>query len=135
MRACGEMSPLVGDLAPPISVVDVGRYIGLSAAFFAHTYPEAMIIAIEPDARNYELLMLNTTRFPNLHAVRAAVWKASGTISHTDPGFELHRNEDVLVVRADSQLIPVQPRQPGQSGRSELRRFCPCLTRFLRIWR
>jgi FkbM family methyltransferase len=71
----------------PSVVVDVGGYIGLSAAFFAHTYPEAMIIVVEPDARNYELLMLNTTRFPNVHAVRAAVWNESGTISLTDPGF------------------------------------------------
>ena len=47
--------------------------------FFAHTYPEATIVAIEPDARNYQLLMLNTARFPNVHAVRAAVWKESGT--------------------------------------------------------
>jgi FkbM family methyltransferase len=70
----------------PSVIVDVGGYIGLSAAFFAHTYPEATIIAIEPDARNYELLMLNTMRFPNVHAVRAAVWKESGTISLTDPG-------------------------------------------------
>ena len=70
----------------PSVIVDVGGYIGLSAAFFAHTYPEAMIIAIKPDARNYELLMLNTARFPNVHAVRAAVWKESGTISLTDPG-------------------------------------------------
>ena len=72
---------------PPSVIVDVGGYTGLSAAFFAHTYPEAMIIAIEPDARNYELLMLNTARFPNVHAVCAAVWKESGTISLTDPGF------------------------------------------------
>jgi FkbM family methyltransferase len=70
----------------PSVIVDVGGYIGLSAAFFAHTYPEAMIIVIEPDARNYELLMLNTRRFPNVHAVRAAVWKESGTISLSDPG-------------------------------------------------
>jgi FkbM family methyltransferase len=70
----------------PSVIVDVGGYIGLSAAFFAHTYPEAMIIAIEPDARNYELLMHNTARFPNVHAVHAAVWKESGTISLTDPG-------------------------------------------------
>src|ERR1700735_389142 len=31
-----------------------------------------IFIDLEPDARNYELLMLNTTRFPNVHAVRAA---------------------------------------------------------------
>lgn len=71
---------------PPKVIVDVGGYTGLSAAFFAHKYPEATIIAIEPDARNYQLLMLNTMRFPNVHAVRAAVWKESGTIALTDPG-------------------------------------------------
>jgi FkbM family methyltransferase len=71
---------------PPSVIIDVGGYIGLSAAFFAHRYPEAMIIAIEPDAANYDLLVLNTARFPNVHAVRAAVWKESGTISLTDPG-------------------------------------------------
>ena len=71
---------------PPSVIVDVGGNIGLSAAFFARTYPEATIITIEPDAQNYELLLLNTTRFPNVHAVRAAVWKESGNIALTDPG-------------------------------------------------
>jgi FkbM family methyltransferase len=71
----------------PRVIVDVGGYTGMSAAFFAYTYPEATVIAIEPDAQNYELLLLNTARFPNVHTVRAAVWKESGTISLTDPGF------------------------------------------------
>jgi FkbM family methyltransferase len=71
---------------PPSVIVDVGGYTGLSAAFFAHTYPEATIIAIEPDVRNYQLLTLNTARFSNVRAVRAAVWKESGTIALTDPG-------------------------------------------------
>lgn len=70
----------------PGVIVDVGGYIGLSAAFFAHKYPQARIIAIEPDANNFELLKLNTSHFPNVHPVRAAVWRESGTISLTDPG-------------------------------------------------
>lgn len=72
--------------ASPKVIVDVGGYTGLSTAFFAHTYPDAMIIAVEPDAQNFELLMLNTTQFPNVHCMHAAVWKESGTISVTDPG-------------------------------------------------
>jgi FkbM family methyltransferase len=72
--------------SPPRVILDVGGYTGLSAAFFAHTYPEAKIIAIEPDARNYEMLLQNTAQFPNVSAVRAAVWKEGGTISLTDPG-------------------------------------------------
>lgn len=72
--------------APPRVIVDVGGYTGLSAAFFAHTYPAARVIVIEPDARNFELLRQNTARFPNLSAVRAAVWKESGSITLSDPG-------------------------------------------------
>jgi FkbM family methyltransferase len=70
----------------PKVIVDVGGYTGMSAAFFASKYPEATIIAIEPDAENFELLKLNTASFPNVHALRAAVWRESGTISLKDPG-------------------------------------------------
>ena len=70
----------------PKVIVDVGGYTGMSAAFFASKYPEATIIAIEPDAENFELLKLNTASFPNVHAMRAAVWRESGTISLKDPG-------------------------------------------------
>jgi FkbM family methyltransferase len=72
--------------SPPRVVLDVGGYTGQSAAFFAHSYPEAKIIVIEPDPQNFEMLLHNTAKFPNVSAVRAAVWKESGSISLTDPG-------------------------------------------------
>jgi FkbM family methyltransferase len=72
--------------SPPRVILDVGGYTGLSAAFFAHSYPEAKIIAVEPDAQNFEMLLHNTAQFPNVSAVRAAAWQESGTISLTDPG-------------------------------------------------
>jgi FkbM family methyltransferase len=73
--------------APPRVIVDAGAYIGLSTVYFADRYPDATIIAIEPDAENFELLTLNTARFPNVHAVRAAAWVTSGSISLRDPGY------------------------------------------------
>jgi FkbM family methyltransferase len=73
--------------AKPEVIVDAGGYTGMSAAFFAHQYPEATIVAIEPDAENFALLKLNTSRFPNVHPVHAAVWSESGVISLTDPGY------------------------------------------------
>lgn len=73
--------------AKPRFIVDAGGYTGLSAAFFAHQYPEATIIAIEPDEENFGLLKDNTARFPNVHPVHAAVWSESGVISLTDPGY------------------------------------------------
>jgi FkbM family methyltransferase len=72
--------------APPTVIVDIGAYIGLSTAFFASKYPQATIIAVEPDPENFELLKFNTARFPNVHAMHAAVWRENGVISITDPG-------------------------------------------------
>jgi FkbM family methyltransferase len=71
---------------PPKTIVDAGAYTGLSTVFFATRYPEAKIIAIEPDRANFELLMLNTTNISNVHTIRAALWAESGTVSLRDPG-------------------------------------------------
>jgi FkbM family methyltransferase len=71
---------------PPRVIVDAGGYTGLSAAFFATRYPEAKIIAIEPDEQNFEMLALNTAQFKNVHPVHAALWMESGSIRLSDPG-------------------------------------------------
>jgi FkbM family methyltransferase len=71
---------------PPKVIVDAGAYIGLSAVYFAIRYPDAVIIAIEPGADNFELLAKNTAGFPNIRLVRAALWTDSGEISLSDPG-------------------------------------------------
>lgn len=72
--------------AAPKVIVDVGAYTGLSAAYFANRFPEATIVAIEPDTENFDLLKLNTLRFPNVYPVHAAVWSESGMVSLNDPG-------------------------------------------------
>lgn len=72
--------------APPQVILDAGAYTGLSASFFATRYPDATIIAIEPDEENFKLLELNTARFKNVHPIRAALWAKSGSVSLKDPG-------------------------------------------------
>jgi FkbM family methyltransferase len=72
--------------AAPRVIVDAGAYIGLSTAFFAIRYPDAKIIAIEPDGESFELLGKNTAGFTNVHIVQAALWTDSGSVSLTDPG-------------------------------------------------
>lgn len=90
--------------SPPRVILDVGGYTGLSAAFFAHSYPEAKIIVVEPDAQNFEMLLRNTAQFPNVSAVRAAVWRESGSISITDPGL----GPWGLQVSEASEALPVE---------------------------
>jgi FkbM family methyltransferase len=71
---------------PPKVIVDAGAYTGLSTAFFAMRYPDAQIIAIEPDPENYDLLIRNTAGFGNVRTIRAALWGESGSVNLTDPG-------------------------------------------------
>jgi FkbM family methyltransferase len=71
---------------PPRVIIDAGSYIGLSAAYFAMRYPDAQIVAVEPSQANFELLLENTADFRNIHAVRAALWTHSGTVTLSDPG-------------------------------------------------
>lgn len=70
----------------PKVIVDAGAYTGLSTTFFATRYPDAMIVAIEPDEDNFRLLSRNTARYANVQIVRAALWTESGYVSLVDPG-------------------------------------------------
>lgn len=46
-------------IAPPL-IVDAAASIGASAVFFAHKFPKAEIVALEPDPVKFELLKENT---------------------------------------------------------------------------
>lgn len=70
----------------PQVIVDAGANIGLASLFYAHRYPEAKIIAIEPEASNFEMLRENTTSYPNIIALRAALWNKNCDLNIVDPG-------------------------------------------------
>lgn len=63
-------------------IIDAGANIGAASAWFAHAYPDATIVAIEPDARNAALLRRNLAMFGSNHVVlEAAVGAESGFVS------------------------------------------------------
>src|ERR1700676_1341600 len=53
----------------PRGVVAAGANIGLSSVFYAKKFPNARIIAIEPESSNYEMLQKNTAPYLNVTAV------------------------------------------------------------------
>jgi len=61
-------------------VIDGGANIGLTSVFLADLHPEAAIYAIEPDESNFKLLELNTSRYPNIHCIRGALWGSDTTV-------------------------------------------------------
>jgi FkbM family methyltransferase len=67
-------------LATPATVLDAGANIGLASVYFANRFPDAKIVAVEPESNNFEMLRMNTERYPNIRCVRAAVWSHPGRL-------------------------------------------------------
>jgi FkbM family methyltransferase len=66
-------------------VIDAGANIGLSAVFFATRFPQATIIAIEPERANHQLLLRNTAPYPHVIPLRAALWSDDTMIGLSNP--------------------------------------------------
>jgi FkbM family methyltransferase len=70
----------------PRVIIDAGANIGLASVFFANKYPEAMIVAIEPERSNFDVLKKNTAGYSRIKSLNAALWKHNGSISLFDSG-------------------------------------------------
>ena len=71
---------------PLRTIVDAGANIGLASIRFANRFPDARIVAIEPEAANFALLRENVAPYPNIIPVQAALWCTDGEIELLDPG-------------------------------------------------
>jgi FkbM family methyltransferase len=60
----------------PRIIIDAGANIGLASVFFANKYPNAKIIAIEPEEFNFEMLKKNTAPYFNIYTIKAALWNS-----------------------------------------------------------
>jgi FkbM family methyltransferase len=66
-------------------IVDGGANIGLSALVLSLQCPDALVVAIEPDAGNFQLLVANTAGLPVL-PLPAALGPTPGRCELHDPG-------------------------------------------------
>jgi len=62
----------------PRFIIDAGANIGIASVFFRAQYPDATIVAIEPDTQNCELFMLNTQKYRDIHLVQAGLGPDKG---------------------------------------------------------
>lgn len=68
-------------------IVDCGANIGASVVYFAKTFPDAHIVALEPEPDNFSLLVLNAAPFGDrVTAWNEAIASTSGPVRLTDPG-------------------------------------------------
>jgi FkbM family methyltransferase len=66
-------------------IIDAGANIGASAVFFAMTYPNSLVLAIEPDASNFELLCNNAKGF-DIRCLNAGLSSSHGRLKVSNPG-------------------------------------------------
>ena len=57
---------------PAKLIFDLGANVGYASVYFAHRYPDARIVAVEPEARNFKALVKNTRPYPNIVTLEAA---------------------------------------------------------------
>jgi FkbM family methyltransferase len=58
----------------PNLIIDAGANIGMATLYFAHRYPGAHVVAIEPEPRNFEMLKRNCEGLTNITLMKAALW-------------------------------------------------------------
>lgn len=68
------------------TIVDLGSNIGLSVLHFKSKYPNARIIAVEPERGNYELLQKNVAPYKNVYCLNNAIWHTNKNLNLFDGG-------------------------------------------------
>jgi FkbM family methyltransferase len=69
----------------PRLIVDAGANIGMATIYFSHHYPDAQIVAIEPETANFELLRRNCVGLPNVILIQGALWPENRKLAIKNP--------------------------------------------------
>jgi FkbM family methyltransferase len=72
----------------PKTIIDGGSNIGYASVFYATKYPQAEILAIEPDSSNFEMVKKNTASYSNIKSIQSAIWGKSTYLKITNPETE-----------------------------------------------
>jgi FkbM family methyltransferase len=81
-----EYQPLY-DMLDPKSVLDLGANTGLASVAFLTRFPNAQVVAVEPDTENHRLCLQNMQAYGSrARAILGAVWSRSGKVDLTRTG-------------------------------------------------
>ncbi len=70
----------------PRFIIDAGANVGFASVYFANRYPHAKIVAVEPEETNFRALQHNVAMYPNVTAIRVAIWGEAGELQIDDSG-------------------------------------------------
>jgi FkbM family methyltransferase len=98
-------------------IVDAGAYVGASVLWFGSKFPQAHIVAIEPDPDSFALLERNLAEWNETTAVNAAVGSRAGQVKmvRSDGSWanQVERSEDgIRIVTMDEAFAMVPNGEP-----------------------
>src|ERR1700686_5524889 len=74
-----EFSPIT--LSNPRNIMDLGANAGYSTAYFLSRYPNAKVLAVEPDQSNYDICCRNLQCYGwRVKVIRGAAWSTCTTL-------------------------------------------------------
>lgn len=87
-------------------IVDGGANVGFAALWFAHAYPQATVVAVEPERKNYDLLVVNTSGVANIIPLHAALLDRPGQVRIANPGAEAWGFQTMEVDAEAADAVP-----------------------------
>ena len=73
----GDLANLIGRVHEARTIVDLGANVGYASIVFLNAFPDAYVLAVEPDSRNAVLCACNLAPYGN----RARLVEAAATVS------------------------------------------------------
>ena len=102
----------------PTSILDAGANVGYATRFFRQRYPNAAVIAVEPDPENCQLFLRNTAHLRDVQLIQGGLWGTTGWLRVAQPNaskselrLETAAGEDPSALRA--YTIPDLLRERG----------------------
>lgn len=90
----------------PRHILDLGANVGYASVRFAARWPQAAILAVEPALENMMLLKRNTGPYPNITALRAAVWSRATEVAVANPDDAANAYRMSEAVKGGAERVP-----------------------------
>ncbi len=92
-------------------IVDCGAYVGYASAYFLSRFPEASLIAVEPDPDHFAVLQANLAPFgARARAIRGAIWSHDADLVLVEAGASGSQHDKARV------RLPREGEQPNVEG-------------------
>lgn len=93
------------DIKPKL-IIDGGANIGCATLWFKKKFPEATIIAVEPEESNFKILKENVGGIPAVKLVQAGIWNKNTNLKIKDVGLGKWGFETEEANASDKNFFP-----------------------------